>query len=86
VTEAPARQVATELRRRGLAVPARLLIDAHRPLSPMLADAGAALGPLLRVLGGRPATILRDLLDDEAAMDHLLAELDDLEERHAESG
>lgn len=86
MTGAPAREVAEELRRRGLAAPARLLIDAHRPLGPLLSDAGAALGPLLGVLGGRPATVLRDLLDDEAAMDHLLAELDDLEKRHAESG
>lgn len=84
--EDPARLVADELGRRGLAAPARLLIDAHRPLAPLLADAGAALGPLLGVLGGRPATGLRELLEDEAAMDRLLDELDDLEERHAKPG
>ena len=30
-----ARALANELRRRGLAAPAALLIDAHRPLSPL---------------------------------------------------
>lgn len=86
MTEAPARRVAQELERRGLAAPARLLIDAHRPLGPLLADAGAALGPLLGVIGGRPARLVRELVEDEAVMEHLLAELDHLEERHAKSG
>lgn len=86
MTEAPARRVAKELERRGLAAPARLLVDAHRPLGPLLADAGAALGPLLAMIGGRPARLARELLADEAAMEHLLAELDDVEERHARSG
>jgi hypothetical protein len=85
VTDAPARRMAEELGRRGLAAPARLLIDAHRPLGPLLADAGAALGPLLAVIGGR-ANLVRELIDDEAGMEHLLAELDDVEERHAKSG
>jgi len=86
VTEAPARRVAEELGRRGLAAPARLLIDAHRPLGPLLADAGAALGPLLSLVGGRSGGLVRELIDDEAAMEHLLAELDEVEERHAKSG
>lgn len=86
MTGDPARRVAHELGRRGLAAPARLLIDAHRPLAPLLADAGAALGPLLGVVGGRPAVVLGELLADEAAMDRVLDELADLEERHAESG
>ncbi|MGH2418588.1 MAG: hypothetical protein ACRDFY_09670 [Candidatus Limnocylindria bacterium] len=86
MTGDPARLVARELGRRGLAAPARLLIDAHRPLAPLLADAGAALGPLLGVLAGRPAVAMRDLLEDEAAMDRVLDALDDLEERHAKSG
>jgi hypothetical protein len=78
--------VARELGRRGLAAPARLLIDAHRPLAPLLADAGAALGPLLGVIGGRPVLALRELLEDEAAMDRVLDELDDLEDPHAKPG
>jgi hypothetical protein len=78
--------VAEELGRRGLGVPARLLLEAHLPLAPLLSDTGAALGPLLGVVGGRPAGLLRELLDDGAPMERLIAELDDLETRHAESG
>ena len=80
----PARRIASELRRRGLAAPARLLIDAHLPLAPLLADAGAALNPFLRVVGGRTLEDLGRLLDD-AGMKRLIVELD-VEERHAESG
>ena len=39
----PARRIADELGRRGLTAPARLLLDAHLPLAPLLSDAGAAL-------------------------------------------
>ena len=82
----PARRVAEELERRGLAAPARLLIDAHLPLAPLLSDAGAALGPLLGAVGGQHATVLRELLEDDTVMERLVAELDELETRHAASG
>jgi hypothetical protein len=82
----PARRVAEELERRGLGAPARLLIEAHLPLAPLLSDAGAALGPLLGAVGGRRAGQLRQLLDDGTAIERLVAELDDLEARHADSG
>lgn len=82
----PARRVAEELGRRGLGVPARLLLDAHRPLAPLLSDAGAALGPLLGAVGGRRAWLLRRLLDDDDAMGRLATELDDLEGRDARPG
>lgn len=73
-----ARRAATELRRRGLAVPARLLADAHRPLAPLLSDLGAAAGPLLGALiPGRPGRVLAD----EAFLDDLVAELDTVAER-----
>ena len=39
--------------RRGLAVPLRLLLDAHRPITPLLSDAAAFLGPMLGPLGLR---------------------------------
>jgi hypothetical protein len=78
--------VAEELERRGLGAPARLLIEAHLPLGPLLSDAGAALGPLLGAVGGRRAGLLRELLDDGAVMERLVAELDDLETRHADPG
>jgi hypothetical protein len=76
VRDDPARRVATELRRRGLAPAARLLIDAHRPLSPLLADVGAALGPLAGALGGPglPAVVR---LAEEDGLDRLMAELGD---------
>ena len=54
----PAQRVADELERRGLGTAARLLADAHRPLAPLLADLGAAIGPLAGALGGRRATAL----------------------------
>jgi hypothetical protein len=73
MSSTPARRAASELRRRGLAVPARLLADAHRPLAPLLSDLGAALGPLLGPLAaGRPGRVLAD----EALLDDLVAELD----------
>lgn len=82
----PARRVAEALERRGLGAPARLLLEAHLPLAPLISDAGAALGPLLGAVGGRPAGVLRELLDDGAGMERLVAELDALETRHAEPG
>ena len=72
----PARVAADELERRGLAVPARLLADAHRPLAPLLSDLGAAFGPLVRsVLGQRGAGAVA-LIEDPAALDRLVRHLD----------
>lgn len=82
----PARRVAAELWQRGLAAPARLLLDAHRPLAPLLSDAGAALSPILGAVGGRPAGLLRELLSGDAAMERVVAELDDLDEHNAKPG
>ncbi len=82
----PARRVAEELWRRGLGAPARLLLDAHRPLGPLLSDAGAALTPILGAVGGRPAAFVSQLLNGGDAMDRIVAELDDLDERDAQPG
>jgi len=82
----PARRIADELGRRGLAAPARLLLDAHLPLAPLLSDAGAAITPLLRIFGGSTVDDLGRLLDDETGMERLISELDHAGERHAESG
>ncbi|MDQ4034481.1 MAG: hypothetical protein M3153_00995 [Chloroflexota bacterium] len=82
----PARRIARELGRRGLAAPARLLLDAHRPLSPLLADAGAAVDPLLRMVGGSSLGDIGALLQDPAGLDRLIGEIEELEERHAEPG
>lgn len=46
------------LHRRGLAVPLRLLLDAHRPLTPLLSDAAAFLAPVLEPLGLRDLPVL----------------------------
>ena len=78
-----ARRIAAELRRRGLAAPARLLLDAHLPLAPLLSDAGAALTPLLRAVGGSGADNISQLLDDGTGMTVLIDELGNAEERDA---
>ena len=82
----PARRVAEQLERRGLGPVARLLLEAHLPLAPLLADVGAALGPLTAAVGGRSAGELAALAEDGTAMDRLIAELDDLEDRDAQPG
>lgn|SRR5512145_1074874 len=79
-----AARLAGALERRGLAAPARLLADAHRPLGPLLADLGVALGGLFGAATGRRADGIRELLADERALDRLILELDRTEERGAE--
>lgn len=79
MTEDASRTIADELRRRGLAAPARLLLDAHRPLAPLLSDIGAALSPLLSRGFGAPMTGLSALIRDETAIDRVIVELDALE-------
>lgn len=81
----PARDVAEQLERRGLAAPARLLADAHRPLGPLLADLGVAIGPLARVLGGGTVGPVTRWLEDPDALDRLVVALDEGEPR-AEPG
>ncbi|MGI8999529.1 MAG: hypothetical protein ACR2GO_07475 [Candidatus Limnocylindria bacterium] len=82
----PARRIAKELGRRGLAAPARLLLDAHRPLAPLLSDGAAALDPLLRAIGGRAIDDVRSVIGEDAGIESLIAELDDEEERRAQPG
>ena len=82
----PARLVADELDRRGLAAAGRLLADAHRPLAPLMADLGAALGPLTRaVAGDRAARVLR-WLEEPDALDQVIEALDARGERRAGPG
>lgn len=76
MTDDAAARLADELSRRGLAVPARLLADAHRPLAPLLSHVGVALGGLLGALPGRGAASLRALVEDENALDRLISRLD----------
>ena len=86
MTSDPARWLASELARRGLAAPARLLADAHRPLGPLLSDLGAAFGPLIRAAAGPAGGAAADLLDDPAALDRVVHELDGEMERHGQPG
>lgn len=71
----PTESLADELRRRGLAAPARLLLDAHRPLRPLLSQAGTLLSPLLLPLFGPRADALQATLDEPAAYDRLIDRL-----------
>jgi hypothetical protein len=76
MTDGPARRVAAQLDRRGLAAPGRLLADAHRPLAPLLTDLGAAFGPIIGAALGRHADDPRALLDDPHGLDRLIEQLD----------
>lgn len=80
----PAQAMADELERRGLAVPARLLADAHRPLAPLLSDLGAGLGPLVRSVLGQRGVGLVSLIEDPQALDRLVGHLEAHEEADAE--
>lgn len=68
----PTDTLADELTRRGIAGPAAILLDAHRPLLPLLRQSAIFLGPLLSpLLGGRRFGLLRQTLDDPASYDRL---------------
>ena len=73
----PTDHLAAELQRRGLSAPARLLLDAHRPLRPLLAQASLFLSPLGQPLLGRTFSQVRALLDDGPAYDALVERLGD---------
>ncbi len=67
MTDARRRTLTDELERRGLAAPAGLLIDAHRPFRPLLEDLGTFLAPVLRPLVGDPRRAIGEALDDAPA-------------------
>jgi hypothetical protein len=74
VSEA-AEPIARELSRRGLAIPALLVLEAHRPLRPLLALGATFLLPIARPLLGGAATSVARTLDDADAYDELLGRL-----------
>jgi hypothetical protein len=76
VTDDAARRLAMALEARGLATPGRLLVDAHRPLWPLLSDLAAAFGPLLAPVAGRTGADIAALLDDPDGLDGLATELE----------
>ena len=68
--------LADEIERRGLGAPAALLLDAHRPLLPLLRQGGIFLSPLLDpLLGRRRFAALRSTLADPAAYDRVARRL-----------
>jgi hypothetical protein len=71
----PTEHLAAELERRGLATPARFLLDAHRPLRPLLSQAGIFLSPISRPLLGRTTRDLEATLDDQELYDRLVERL-----------
>jgi len=68
--------LAAELRRRGLATPALLLLEAHRPLRPLLANASLFLSPLVRPLFGSRFDGIQQALDEDDGYDRLMSELE----------
>jgi hypothetical protein len=73
----PSEALAAELRRRGLAAPAALLLDAHRPLRPLLGHVATFLGPALRPLLGRSFDAAAATVADDEGYDQVLARLRD---------
>ena len=68
--------LADELERRGIGAPAAILMDAHRPLLPLLRQGVIFLGPLLGpLLGARRFGMLRHAVEHPAAYDRLAARL-----------
>lgn len=78
LTSEPADLLADELERRGVGAPAAILLDAHRPLLPLVRQGAIFLGPLLdQLLGPRRHGILRRAIEDPATYDRLTARLAD---------
>ncbi|HEY7526472.1 MAG TPA: hypothetical protein VIA82_06560 [Candidatus Limnocylindria bacterium] len=73
--------LATELRRRGLDVPALLLLEAHRPLRPLLGNLAIFLSPIVRSLRNRALDGLAKGLASDAGYDALVRELERTEPR-----
>jgi hypothetical protein len=65
-----------ELERRGIGAPAAILMDAHRPLVPLLRQGAIFLGPLLSpLLGARRFGIMQRALEDPAVYDRITGRL-----------
>jgi hypothetical protein len=75
VSDDASEPIARELERRGLAIPALLMLQAHRPLRPLLSLGASFLLPIARPLLGSAAADAARTLDDERAYDRLLRRL-----------
>lgn len=67
--------IARELVGRGLAEPALILLEAHRPLRPLVGLAATFLLPVVRPLLGAAADDLRSSVDDDRSYDRLVERL-----------
>ncbi|MGH2357373.1 MAG: hypothetical protein ACRDGJ_05095 [Candidatus Limnocylindria bacterium] len=74
MTRDAAEELAEQLRRHGLATPARILLEAHRPMSPILADGATFLRPFLSALGPG-ARRAGALLAEPGGLERLVARL-----------
>jgi hypothetical protein len=87
MTDGAARDLARAFERRGLGTPARILVDAHRPLAPLLSDLAAAVAQLTRRIGiGWAEGVVTTLADPNGLDDLLLAIDDEAGARRAEPG
>lgn len=76
LTSEQADALADELERRGIGGPAAILLDAHRPLLPLIRQGAIFLGPFLSpLLGRRRYGILRQAVHDPATYERLAARL-----------
>jgi hypothetical protein len=71
---AAARHLATEIERRGLTAPAVLLLEAHRPVAPLIGAAATFLAPLIGRISPRTAAAVA-VAEDECMFDLLRDEL-----------
>jgi hypothetical protein len=71
----PVDALADELRRRGIAAPAAILLDAHRPLLPLLRQAAIFLDPIIGSIAGLRFRAVRDGVNDPEAYDRLIDRL-----------
>ena len=71
----PGDALARELARRGLIAPALVLLEAHRPLRPLLSIGATFLSPLTRPLLGSASGTLARTLESEAEYEALLDRL-----------
>lgn len=67
--------IARELARRGLSAPALMLLEAHRPLRPLLALGATFLAPIARPLLGATTATLTRTLESEAEYEEMLVRL-----------
>lgn len=71
-----AQRLAARIERHRLTAPVRLLVDAHRPLAPLIADMGTAIGPWLGMAAGGPGEELRALAEEPDGLDRLVEALE----------